>query len=125
MEAASLHQRGIGFIERAYPQPLPKGKGVADAWTIASRKHDLSAIQIYDRRDAEMPNVGLLKVRDPETGARVWTDTALSSVREAYAQAWRDQQQALETIYTKTGMNHVSMRTDEDYVKALMRLFAH
>ena len=92
---------------------------------IASRKHDLSAIQIYDRRDAEMPNVGLLKVKDPETGARVWADTSLSSVRNAYAEAWRKQQEALETLYTKTGMNHVSMRTDEDYVKALMRLFAH
>ena len=105
------------------PQPLPKGKGHVDPVVIASRKHDLSAIQIYDRRDAEMPNVGLLKVRDPETGARVWVDTSLSSVRNAYAQAWRDQQAALETIYTKTGMNHISMRTDEDYVKKLMQLF--
>ena len=107
----------------AYPQPLPKGKGVTDPVTIASRKHDLSAIQIYDRRDAEMPNVGLLKVKDPETGARVWADTGLKSVREAYAEAWRKQQEALETLYTKTGMNHVSMRTDEDYVKKLMMLF--
>ena len=90
---------------------------------IASRKHDLSAIQIYDRRDAEMPNVGLIKLRDAETGARVWVDTSLSSVRNAYWKAWRDQQEALETMYTKTGMNHVSIRTDEDYVKALMRLF--
>ena len=90
---------------------------------IAARKHDLSAIQIYDRRDAEIPNVGLLKVRDPETGERVWNDTGLRSMREAYANAWQEQQEALETIYSKTGMNHVSMRTDEDYVKALMRLF--
>ena len=105
------------------PQPSPQGRGVTDPVTIASRKHDLSAIQIYDRRDAEIPNVGLLKVRDPETGARVWVDTSLSSVRNAYAQAWRDQQAALETIYTKTGMNHISMRTDEDYVKKLMQLF--
>jgi len=90
---------------------------------IASRKHDLSAIQIYDRRDAEMPNVGLLKVKDPETGARVWADTSLASVRNAYAEAWRKQQEALETMYSKTGMNHVSMRTDEDYVKKLMMLF--
>ena len=96
-----------------------------DPIVIASRKHDLSAIQIYDRRDAELPDVGLLKVRDPETGARVWTDTSLASVRNAYAKAWHDQQAALETVYTRTGMNHVSMRTDEDYVKALMRLFAH
>ena len=90
---------------------------------IASRKHDLSAIQIYDRRDAEMPNVGLLKVRDPETGVRVWADTGLASVRNAYGQAWKDQQEALENVYTKTGMNHVSLRTDEDYVKKLMKLF--
>ena len=113
----------ISDLIGAYPQPLPKGKGVTDPVIIASRKHDLSAIQIYDRRDAEIPNVGLLKVRDPETGARVWVDTSLSSVRNAYAQAWRDQQAALETIYTKTGMNHISMRTDEDYVKKLMQLF--
>ena len=90
---------------------------------IASRKHDLSAIQIYDRRDAEMPNVGLIKVRDAETGARIWADTSIASVRKAYGQAWHDQQEALETMYTKTGMNHVSIRTDEDYVKSLMRLF--
>ena len=91
--------------------------------TIASRKHDLSAIQIYDRRDAELPDVGLVKLRDPETGARVWADTSLESVRAAYAKAWRNQQEALENVYTKTGMNNVSVRTDEDYVKALMRLF--
>ena len=68
---------------------------------VASRKHDLNAIQIYDRRDAELPNVGLMKVRDPETGARVWTDTALASTRDAYAAAWNAQQEALETLYQK------------------------
>ena len=98
-------------------------KGEVAPVVIAARKHDLNAIQIYDHRDAELPNVGLLKVRDPETGARVWTDTSLASVRNAYAQAWRDQQDALEAIYTKTGIHNISLRTDEDYVKALMRLF--
>ena len=101
----------------------PEKKGEVAPVVIAARKHDLNAIQIYDRRDAEMPNVGLLKVRDPETGKRVWADTSLSSVREAYAQAWRSQQEALETVYTKTGIHNISLRTDEDYVKALMRLF--
>jgi len=96
-----------------------------DPVVIASRKHDLNVIQIYDRRDAEMPDVGLIKVRDAETGERVWADTSMASVREAYAGAWRTQQETLETMYSKTGINHVSIRTDEDYVKALMRLFAH
>jgi len=99
-----------------------KERGVAPV-VIASRKHDLNAIQIYDRRDAELPDVGLLKVRDPETGARVWTDTGRKSVRDAYRKAWQERQDKLETVYTKTGMNHVSMRTDEDYVKKLMQLF--
>ncbi|MBQ3999339.1 MAG: DUF58 domain-containing protein [Paludibacteraceae bacterium] len=90
---------------------------------IASRKHDLSAIQIYDRRDAELPNVGLIKLRDPETGARIWVDTWLDDTRAAYAQAWNTQQKTLEQVYQQTGINHVSIRTDEDYVKALMRLF--
>ncbi len=111
------------FIGKPIPDPSIKGRGQTSPIVIASRKHDLSAIQIYDRRDAEMPNVGLLKVKDPETGARVWADTSLASVRNAYGQAWRDQQEALENVYTKTGMNHVSIRTDEDYVKALMRFF--
>ncbi len=101
----------------------PRGKREVAPIVIASRKHDLSAIQIYDRRDAELPDVGLLKVRDPETGARVWTDTSLANVRNAYGQAWRNQQEALETVFTKTGMRTVSLRTDEDYVKALMKLF--
>ena len=105
-------------------QPATQVRGV-DPVTIASRKHDLNVIQIYDRRDAEMPNVGLIKVNDAESGERVWVDTSLHSVREAYAQAWQKQQAALDTMYSKTGINHVSVRTDEDYVKALMRLFAH
>ena len=101
----------------------PEKKGEVAPVVIAARKHDLNAIQIYDRRDAEMPNVGLIKLRDPETGKRVWADTGIASVREAYNQAWRAQQEALETVYTKTGMHNISIRTDEDYVKALMRLF--
>ena len=102
---------------------VPEKKGEVAPVVIAARKHDLNAIQIYDRRDAELPNVGLLKLRDPETGARVWADTSMASVRNAYGQAWRDQQAALETVYTKTGMHNISVRTDEDYVKKLMQLF--
>ena len=112
------------FMDRGFMSGFPGSRNTGiPTVTIAARKHDLNAIQIYDRRDAEIPNVGLLKVRDPETGARVWADTSLASVRNAYGQAWKDQQAALENIYTKTGMHNISVRTDEDYVKALMRLF--
>ena len=90
---------------------------------IASRKHDMNIIQIYDRRDAELPDVGLIKMKDAESGVRIWTDTSLRSTREAYAAHWNKQQQNLIALFQKTGINHVSLRTDEDFVKALMRLF--
>ncbi len=91
---------------------------------IASNRHDLSAIQIYDRRDAELPDVGLLKVKDAETGERIWIDTAVRAVRESYARHWDEQQTELYDVFTKTGTNHISIRTDEDYVRALMKLFS-
>ena len=90
---------------------------------IAAHKHDLNVVQIYDRRDAEMPNVGLLKVKDAETGERIWVDTSMEQVRNDYACAWQRQQTMLENLFIRTGVNNIAIRTDEDYVKALMRLF--
>ena len=90
---------------------------------IAGNKHDLNAIQIYDRRDAELPNIGLLKLKDAETGERIWIDTSDKRVTESYAKTWHKNQQALESLFTKTGTRNISIRTDNDYVKGLMRLF--
>lgn len=112
-----------GGREGSFSSPLKGRSGGVQPLMIAANRHDISAIQIYDRRDAELPNVGLLKLKDAETGARIWVDTALEATRTAYANAWREQQEHLELLFTKTGTNHVSVRTDEDYVKALMRLF--
>ena len=90
---------------------------------IAGNKHDLNAIQIYDRRDAELPNIGLLKLKDAETGERIWIDTSDKRVTDSYAKTWHMNQQALESLFTKTGTRNISIRTDNDYVKGLMRLF--
>ena len=90
---------------------------------IASNRHEVNAIQIYDRREAEMPNVGLVKFHDAETGGDLWVDTAIASVRDQYGQAWRDNQNEIQQLFTRTGVDYVSVRTDEDYVKALMQLF--
>ena len=90
---------------------------------IASNRHEVNAIQIYDRREAELPNVGLIKFHDAETDEDLWIDTSINKVRYDYAQAWRDNQSKIEQLFTRTGVNHVSVRTDEDYVKALMHLF--
>ena len=90
---------------------------------IASNRHEVNAIQIYDRREAEMPNMGLVQFHDAETGNDLWVDTVIASVREAYANAWRTNQDTIQQLFTRTGVKKVSVRTDEDYVKALMHLF--
>ena len=90
---------------------------------IASNRHEVNAIQIYDRREAELPNIGLVKFHDAETGNDLWVDTAITSVRDNYAQVWRVNQNEMQQLFTRTGVSHVSVRTDEDYVKALMHLF--
>jgi len=90
---------------------------------IASNRHEINAIQIYDRREAELPNIGLVKFHDAETDKDLWIDTSIDSVRSAYAREWQENSDAMEQLFTRTGVNHISVRTDEDYVKALMHLF--
>lgn len=90
---------------------------------VASNRHEINAIQIYDCRETELPDVGLVKFHDAETGNTLWIDTSLASVRQDYAQSWSSQQDKLYQLFTRTGVDHVSVRTDEDYVKALMHLF--
>ena len=91
--------------------------------SIANRKHDLAAIQVYDRRDASMPNVGLVKVRDMETGADRWIDTSSSKVRRAFDKTLYDRQQKIASVTARCGVDMASVTTDEDYVKALLSLF--
>ena len=94
------------------------------ALTIANRKHDVVAIQVYDRRVAELPDVGLMKVRDAETGHEQYIDTSSKALRRAHREWWIDRQEQMRVCFTKSRVDSVSVRTDEDYVKALMTLFA-
>ena len=91
--------------------------------SIANRKHDLAAIQVYDRRDATMPDVGLVRVRDMETGGDRWIDTSSARVRRAFDKAWYDRQQKIASTTARCGVDMVSVTTDEDFVKALLALF--
>lgn len=95
-----------------------------DPITIANRKHDLVAIQIYDKRDTILPNIGLVKVLDAETGEEGWKDTSSAAVRRNYNQWWIKQKDKLDDILKKGKVDSVSMTTDEDYVKALIRMFS-
>ena len=95
-----------------------------NAMTIANRKHDVVAIQVYDRRVAELPAVGLMRIKDAETGHEQWIDTSSAGVRRAHHEWWVNKQTELDETFTKSNVDSVSVRTDQDYVKALLNLFA-
>jgi len=90
---------------------------------IANRKHDIVALQVYDIRETELPNVGLIKLKDAESGERIWVDTSDKRLRTTYKHAWGENQLALQKSFTKSGVDLVSMSTSEDYVRVLMKLF--
>ncbi|NLI35484.1 MAG: DUF58 domain-containing protein [Bacteroidales bacterium] len=95
-----------------------------NALTIANHKHDIVAIQVFDKRVTEIPNIGLMRVKDAETGSEQWIDTSSPIVRKVHHQWWIDSQTRLNTTFTKSQVDAVSIRTDQDYVKALLNLFA-
>jgi uncharacterized protein (DUF58 family) len=94
-----------------------------DAMKIASRKHDLIALRIYDKREKELPNVGLLKTIDPESGDITWMNTSNKKVRIAYAEAINAKEKILSDIFKRSGVDTVSIATDESYMAPLSNLF--
>lgn len=93
------------------------------ALTIANRKHDVVAIQVYDQRAKMLPDVGLMKVVDAETGHEMYVDTSSKKLRRAHTQYWLNRQQALSQTFTRSHVDNVSIATSDDFVKQLMLLF--
>lgn len=93
------------------------------ALTICNRKHDVVAIQVYDPRAKQLPDVGLLKVRDAETGHEMYIDTSSKKLRMAHMQYWQMRQQSLTKVFNKSNVDSVSIATNEDFVKHLLLLF--
>ena len=117
----ALKRRCIAFMlsdfidQHSFQKPL----------SIASHKHDVVAIQVYDKRVAELPDVGLLKVHDAETGQERIIDTSSRAVREAQARWWKQQSMRLKDTFSRSKVDAVSVRTDQDYVSVLRSLFAN
>lgn len=95
----------------------------ASALTIANRKHDIVALQVYDQRETELPKIGLMKVQDAETGHEQWIDTSSRKVRDLYRNWWNRRQGEMLNTFKKSRVDSISVRTDEDYVRALIALF--
>jgi len=91
--------------------------------TIANRKHDVVAIQVYDKRACELPDVGLMKVVDAETGFEQYVDTGSRKLRDSYRRYWQNRQTQLKETFAKCKVDNVTIATDEDFVKSLMALF--
>ena len=94
-----------------------------DALKIASRKHDVVALRIYDAHEATMPAIGLVQFRDAETGQTIWADTSSVKVRQQYEQHWNGIRRRLDELFRRSGIDNALIRTDEDYVKPMMKLF--
>ncbi|MFO8234379.1 MAG: DUF58 domain-containing protein [Bacteroidales bacterium] len=94
-----------------------------EALRIASNKHDLIGLQIYDRREGELPPVGLINVQDAETGETLWVDSSNKSVRKAYQNWWQNTNSLIKTTFSQAGVDYTAIATSEDYVKPLVNLF--
>lgn len=91
--------------------------------TVAASRHDIMAIQVYDKRDGELPDVGLMRVADLESGRTMWVDTGSARTRKEYNKWWYARQQQMSATLRSTRVDFTSIATDEDYVRALMGLF--
>lgn len=95
-----------------------------NALTICNRKHDVVAVQVYDPCAEQLPDVGLMKVKDAETGHEMYIDTSDKRLRNAHNAYWRHRQQTLRSIFNNSNVDNVSIATNQDYVKSLLQLFA-
>ena len=95
----------------------------SNALTIANRQHDIVAVQVYDKREAELPDAGLVRLLDAERGNDMWVDTSSRRVREQYAAWWNERQHRMEEMLRKSRVDVATVATDDDFVVALMNLF--
>lgn len=101
------------FIDHSYEQAL----------NIAARRHDIIGLHIYDKSEKELPSVGLVRMKDAETDQERIIDTSQKSVRDNYNQWFLKNEETFKTMFYKSGSDVISIQTDQDYVKALLKFF--
>lgn len=94
-----------------------------DALKIASSKHDIMAIRVHDQRDRELPNVGIIEMRDSESGATEWIDTSSRRVREAWAEEYIKRNESMTSLLRHHRIDIADVATDDDYVVNLIKMF--
>ena len=116
----AIKKRCTAFIISDFMDENPE---LEQALSIANNKHDIVALRIYDRREQELPPIGMVKLKDAETGGFIWTDTGSRKIRGLYAGWWKKQNNKLDTMLKKCGVDYAMVNTTDDYVKTLVSLF--
>lgn len=114
-----MKRRSTVFIFSDFLDPAP----FTDPLLVAGKKHDVTAIQVYDSLFSDLPDVGLLRIEDAETGLQQWLDTSSAAIREGQKRWWKENQEKLQNTFRRCNVDLASIRTDEDYVKALIMMF--
>ena len=114
----AMHKRSTAFIFSDFIAP-----SFDEALRVASGKHDLVALDICDRREKEIPDVGFIRVSDPETGEEKWVDTSSKKLRDDYKARWSAHNHSIEELFKSNGIDMVTINTGEDYIKPLIALF--
>ena len=94
-----------------------------DSLRIAARRHDIVGVHIHDIRERELPDVGLIRAQDAETGKLIWVDTSSKKLRTRYQEHFDNHSEHFKQTFLKSGLDTVSIRTDESYINALLKFF--
>lgn len=114
----AIKKRCTAFIISDFIAP-----GFEEALRIASNKHDVVALKVSDPAESSLPDIGMVKVMDSETGKEKWVDTSSRHARIAYQEWWKDHMAEINNIFRRCGVDSAYISTDEDYVRPLMKLF--
>jgi len=102
---------------------IQKENSLENALSIANNRHDVVALRIYDERETELPDIGMIKLKDAETGNYTWVDSSDRRARQIYRSWWNELSTQLDNNFRKSGVDYVNISTNHDYVRALISLF--
>ena len=114
----SNHQKSIAFVMSDFIDD-----NYEHALRVLGKRHDVIGLKVYDKMDSHLPDIGMTKVEDLETGNVAWLNTSDSMIRYKYHQNFIEHSTATKTIFKKAGAQLLHIRTDEDYVKILQQFF--
>ena len=117
---SAIKKRCTAFVISDF---MDNNKDLEMALSIANNKHDVVALKIYDQRETELPPIGLVKLKDAETGKYVVVDSSSRKIRDIYRRWWLDHTAKLDVMFKKCGVDYAAINTSDDYVRSLITLF--